>query len=313
MASAQTIGGALRAPWRIGVDIGGTFTDLVLADDAGATGVAKVPSVSADPSRGVFDALERLASDLHTSVAELLNRCGLFVHGSTVATNTMLEGTGAKVGLLSTRGFRDALELRRGLREDQWNHREPYAPVLVPRFLRHAVDGRIGADGTEIEPLAGADVEAGVRGFEAEGVEAIAIALFNSFLDPRHEVEAEALVRARWGGRWVTRSAAISPTMGEYERTSTAVVNAYLSPRTVDYLQALDDTLRARPQTSAPAAAVERRRRFRRSGRASAGEHPAERPGRRGRSARPLPESGGRGRPRGCRQSHLDGDWRHLV
>ena len=246
MASAQTIGGALRAPWRIGVDIGGTFTDLVLADDAGATGVAKVPSVSADPSRGVFDALERLASDLHTSVAELLNRCGLFVHGSTVATNTMLEGTGAKVGLLSTRGFRDALELRRGLREDQWNHREPYAPVLVPRFLRHAVDGRIGADGTEIEPLAGADVEAGVRGFEAEGVEAIAIALFNSFLDPRHEVEAEALVRARWGGRWVTRSAAISPTMGEYERTSTAVVNAYLSPRTVDYLQALDDTLRAR-------------------------------------------------------------------
>ena len=249
MANAQTTGRAVRAPWRIGVDVGGTFTDLVLADRDGETCVAKVPSVPADPSQGVLDAIERVATDLQISVDELVGGCSLFVHGSTVATNTMLEGNGAKVGLLTTRGFRDALELRRGVREDQWDHRKPYAPVLVPRFLRHAVDGRIGADGTEIEPLAAADVEAGVVGFEREGVEAIAIALFNSFLDDRHEVEAEEIVRARWGGRWVTRSTAVSPTMGEYERTSTAVVNAYLSPRTVDYLQALDDTLRARGLT----------------------------------------------------------------
>ena len=123
-------------PWRIGVDVGGTFTDLVLADQHGRSWVAKVPSVPADPSRGVLNAVASMADDLGQSVADVLSGCALFVHGSTVATNTMLEGKGAKVGLLTTEGFRDALELRRGLREDQWNHRVPYAPVLVPRYLR---------------------------------------------------------------------------------------------------------------------------------------------------------------------------------
>jgi N-methylhydantoinase A len=132
--SEQTIS-TLKAPWRIGIDVGGTFTDLMLADSAGVTRVAKVPSVPSDPSRGVLAALEHLAGDLGCTATRVLQDCALFVHGSTVATNTMLEGKGAKVGLLTTSGFRDALELRRGLREDQWNHRAPYAPVLVPRHL----------------------------------------------------------------------------------------------------------------------------------------------------------------------------------
>ena len=104
----------LEAPWRIGVDVGGTFTDLVLADAAGRTRVAKVPSVRADPSQGVLDAVERLAVALNMRLEALLAGTSLFVHGSTVATNTMLEGKGARVGLLTTSGFRDALELRRG-------------------------------------------------------------------------------------------------------------------------------------------------------------------------------------------------------
>ncbi|MGE0700984.1 MAG: hydantoinase B/oxoprolinase family protein, partial [Hyphomicrobiaceae bacterium] len=235
---------ALRAPWRIGIDVGGTFTDLVLTDSAATRRVVKVPSVPADPSRGVIAALERLAGDMNGSVRDVLGGCALLVHGSTVATNRMLEGKGAKVGLLTTDGFRDALEIRRGLREDQWNHRAPYAPVLVPRYLRHGVRGRIDRDGSEHAPLVTEDIDRALAAFETEGVEAVAIAFFNSFLEGGHEAAAAARVKARWPNAWVTASAALSPAMGEYERTSTAVVNAALSPGIVSYLRSLDARLR---------------------------------------------------------------------
>ncbi len=236
------------APWRIGVDVGGTFTDLVLADRSGRTWVAKVPSVPADPSEGVMNGLARLAEDLGMGTSQLLVDCGLFVHGSTVATNTVLEGKGAKVALLTTDGFRDALEIRRGLREDQWDHRAPYAPVLVPRYLRRGVKGRIDAGGNEIEPLDPDSVRAALRSIqdETEGeepVEAIAVALFNSFVDATHEEQVVALLAHEWEGQWITASADISPMMGEYERTSTAVMNAALSPRIVAYLRSLETQL----------------------------------------------------------------------
>lgn len=234
----------LIAPWRIGVDVGGTFTDLVLTDNAGASVVVKVPSVPADPSQGVLAALARAAGNLGCGVPQLLRDCALFVHGSTVATNRMLEGKGARVGLLTTHGFRDALEIRRGLREDQWNHRKPFAPVLVPRYLRLGVGGRIDRDGGEYAPLATADIDAALTAFAAEGVEAVAIAFFNSFLNDAHEAAAAARINARWPDAWITTSAALSPIMGEYERTSTAVVNAALAPGIVPYLRNLDGQLR---------------------------------------------------------------------
>ena len=233
-------------PWRIGVDVGGTFTDLVMGDPTGAVWVAKVPSVPADPSQGVLAALERLAADLGTDVDRVLAGCGLFIHGSTVATNTMLEGKGARVGLLTTEGFRDALEIRRGVREDQWDHRAPYPPVLVPRYLRQPVGGRIDKHGAEMDPLVDADVATAAEAFAGEGVEAVAIALFNSFRSEAHEEQAEATLRRHWDGDWVSRSAAVAPIMGEYERTSTAVVNASIAPRVVTYLRALDAELRRR-------------------------------------------------------------------
>ncbi len=232
-------------PWRIGVDVGGTFTDLVLADAQGGTWLAKVPSVPADPSRGVLDALTSIAGDIGLTRPQVLESCSLFVHGSTVATNTMLEGKGAEVGLITTEGFRDALEIRRGLRADQWDHRRPYAPVLVPRSRRIGVGGRIDADGSEHVALSAADVASAVEAFEAEGVEAIAVSLLNSFVNDAHEQAVADIVEDRWDGRWVTSSAELSPLMGEYERTSTAVINAALSPRTVSYLEALQQQLTA--------------------------------------------------------------------
>ena len=250
-ASNGTAAGADRSqrrpvtPWRIGVDVGGTFTDLVLADDHGDTWVAKVPSVPADPSRGVHAALARVAVDAGLPLDEVLAGCSLFVHGSTVATNTMLEGTGATVGLIGTDGFRDTLEIRRGLREDQWNHRAPYAPVLVPRYLRATVPGRVDADGTEHAPLDLSDLGEILDCFDSHNVEAVAVAFMNSFVNDAHEQAAVEAVRDLWDGDWVTASAAVSPLMGEYERTSTAVVNAALSPKIVSYLQSLNDDLAA--------------------------------------------------------------------
>ena len=235
---------ALKAPWRIGIDVGGTFTDLVLTDSGAVSHVVKVPSIPADPSQGVLSALERLARNLDCTVKDVLRDCVLFVHGSTIATNRMLEGKGAKVGLLTTEGFRDALEIRRGLREDQWHHRQPFAPVLVPRYLRRGVGGRIASDGSEYAPLVAEDIDAALAAFEAEGVQAVAIAFFNSFLDGKHEAEAAAHVRQRRNDAWITTSAALSPMMGEYERTSTAVVNATLAPGIVTYLRNLDVKLR---------------------------------------------------------------------
>lgn len=243
MADPTTATPQPQAPWRIGVDVGGTFTDLVLADATGATWVVKVPSVPADPSRGVLEAAQRLADDLGLPLAQVFAQCTLFVHGSTIATNTMLESKGARVGLIATEGFRDTLEIRRGLREDQWNHRQPYAPVLVPRYLRKTVPGRIDCDGTEHRPLDLSGLAEIVAGFDAEGVEAIAVALMNSFVNDRHELAVADALAKIWAGRWVATSAAVSPLMGEYERTSTAVVNAALSPRIVAYLRSLDREL----------------------------------------------------------------------
>ena len=234
----------LGAPWRIGVDVGGTFTDMVLRDSAGAVRIYKAPSVPADPSEGVLGVLRLAAQQLDLPLTALLRDCALFVHGSTVATNTILEKKGAKVGMLTTEGFRDSLEIRRGIRENQWDHRAPFPPVLAPRYLRLPVRGRIGADGKELAPLVAGDVDAAARVFADEGVESVAVCLFNSFLDGAHEHAVGAQLAKSWTGKWISLSSEVMPTMGEYERGSTAVVNAYIAPKVTSYLGALDAQLR---------------------------------------------------------------------
>lgn len=230
MAAAQS--------FRIGVDIGGTFTDMVLVS-GGDIRVVKVPTVPADPAAGVVDALEKAASILRRSVAELLRACEFFVHGSTVATNTIVEGKGAKVGLLTTDGFRDALEIRRGLRESPWAHRRPYAPVLVPRFLRRTVAGRIDRDGTVVTPLSTDHIQSAAAAFAASQVDSVAICLYNGYLNRAEEEVAAAALRAHGVSVPLSLSSVIAPLAGEYERTSTVVMNAYIGPKTTSYLSNL--------------------------------------------------------------------------
>jgi N-methylhydantoinase A len=148
--------------------------------------------------------------------------------------------------MLVTRGFRDSLEIRRGIRKNAWDHRTPFPPPLAPRYLRLPVGGRIDRRGEELEPLCTGDIRAAVRTFREENVSSIAICLFNSYLDDRHEREAAALLEQEYAEAWVTLSSAVAPIMGEYERSSTAVLNAYVSPSIVSYVRRLAAALAER-------------------------------------------------------------------
>src|SRR3954465_3009802 len=161
----DSVSPTLTAPWRIGVDVGGTFTDMVLRDSVGGGRSSKAPSVPTDPSEGVLGVLRLAAQQLDLPLSALLRDCALFVHGSTVATNTILEKKGARVGMLTTDGFRDSLEIRRGIRDNQWDHRAPFPPVLAPRYVRLPARGRIAADGKELAPLVAEDVDAAAKVF----------------------------------------------------------------------------------------------------------------------------------------------------
>ncbi|MCT8974320.1 hydantoinase/oxoprolinase family protein [Microbaculum marinisediminis] len=233
-------------PWRIGVDIGGTFTDMILVDAAGDMFVFKEPSVPSNPAEGVLATLASAERYFRFGQSEILAGCDLFIHGSTVATNTVLEHKGAKVGLITTEGFRDSLEIRRGIRFHQWDHRAPYPEVLVPRYLRRPVAGRIDSKGGERIPL---DREALARALDelaGDGVESLAVALLNAYVNPVHEKAAAEVVAEKGGFDWLSVSTDIAPILGEYERTSTTVLNAYIAPRVVTYLETLNEALQNR-------------------------------------------------------------------
>ncbi len=234
--------------WRcaIAIDVGGTFTDIAIVRTDGRRHSGKVPSVPADPSVGVFAAIDAIAAEVDLDAGDILTRCDRFVHGSTVATNAVLTGDLARVGLITTAGFRDTLEIRRGIRADQWDHRAPWPPVLVPRHLRIGVAGRVAPDGTESEPLDEPAVERAIAHLSAEGVDSVAICLLHSYANPVHETRAAELTRTAWPGALTTVSSELTPHLGEYARTSTAVVNAALVPKIGAYLSRLADGLHDR-------------------------------------------------------------------
>ena len=234
----------LVPPYRVGVDIGGTFTDLVMVDAKGAVRAFKSPSVPSDPTEGVLSAVKLAAQALDTTIETFLSNTALFVHGSTIATNTLLEKKGAKVGLLVTQGFRNSLEIRRSIRENVWDHRRPFPEVLVPRYLRMPVEERMEHDGTVRIPFNPNSIAEASKTFADEGVDAVAICLLHSYANPAHEKLAKAELQRLMPDVWITISSEIAPTIGEYERVSTTVVNAYVAKRVVPYLQNLSTRLR---------------------------------------------------------------------
>jgi N-methylhydantoinase A len=223
---------------RVATDIGGTFTDLVYLDErSGQMGVAKVSSTPHDPAEGVIDVVA--AAGLRA--AEI----GTFLHGCTVVINAITERKGVRTALVTTAGFRDVLEIGRGNRPDMYNLLSHKPPPFVPRRLRFEARERVGWDGAVLEPLRIEDLEAIAEACRREGVEAVAICFLHAYAHTDHEERCQARLRELLPGVFVTRSSEVTREWREFERTSTAAMNAYVGPIVDGYLSGLEAQLSA--------------------------------------------------------------------
>ena len=229
--------------WRMGVDIGGTFTDVALVDDAsGRIGVAKVPSTPADLAQAVLAAIELAMGRNGVAPAAV----GLLSHATTVVTNAILEERGARAALIATRGFRDVLELRRSARGKLYDLFQDAPATLIPRRRRFEITERVGADGGIITPLAENEIDGLIAALRKAKVEAVAISLLFSFLNPTHERTLGARLRAALPHVPVYLSCDVLPEIKEFERTSTTAVCAYVGPILASYLDRVGEATRQR-------------------------------------------------------------------
>ena len=229
--------------YKIGIDVGGTFTDFVVAKESESPRYFKTSSTPADPSEGVLTGLRQVADAFAMSLQELLAATDLIIHGTTVATNTLVERRGAKVGLITTEGFRDLLEMREGLKEDRYNLRMTPVEPLVPRYLRVGIRERTRSNGAVETALDGESLDQALDYLEKEGVEALAVCFLFSYLNPSHEQQALEKIRSRFPGAYVSLSHQILPQIKEFERLSTTVVNSYVGPVFGEYLKNLQERL----------------------------------------------------------------------
>src|SRR5438093_8560155 len=231
--------------FNIGIDVGGTFTDFVVVRDADAPRYFKTHSTPHDPSEGVITGLRDVATAYDLTPEQLLAATALVIHGTTVATNTLVERKGARVGLLTTAGFRDLLEMREGMKEDRYNLRMTPVEPLVPRSLRLGVPERVRWNGEVATPLDEVAVDRALSEFEREGVEALAVCLLFSYMNPAHEQRIAELIRARVPGMYLSLSHEILPQIKEFDRLSTTVVNSYVGPVFGEYLRHLKERFAA--------------------------------------------------------------------
>ncbi|MXY41376.1 MAG: hydantoinase/oxoprolinase family protein [Rhodospirillaceae bacterium] len=230
--------------YQIGIDVGGTFTDFLLSG-GGAGRIFKVLSTPDDPSDAVMAGLAEIAAAEGKTPEAFLAGVQRIVHGTTVTTNAVLTGATAKTGLLTTHGFRDALQMRRGIREELYNNKFVAPKPLVPRRLRLPVRGRILATGEEASPLEPDDVATAAQVFRGAGVQAVAICFMHAYANPAHERAAAAQLRALMPEAYVSASADVLPQVRYYERTSTTVLNAAVGPILKRYLERLTGRLDA--------------------------------------------------------------------
>ncbi|WP_407175264.1 hydantoinase/oxoprolinase family protein [Bradyrhizobium sp. STM 3562] len=228
----------------IGIDVGGTFTDLVAIDESGRTVFAKSPSTPQDQSIGVMAGLDELARRLGLSVGEMLAQTQRLVHGTTVATNALLERKGARVALLTTAGHRDVLEMREGLKPNRYDLRNPPPEPLVPRELRFGVRERLKANGEVLTPLDQDSLGEAIAAIKTSGATSVAICFLHAYRNPAHELAAAERLARELPDVNVSCSSDVLPQIKEYERVSTTVVNAYVGPVVRRYLERLERRLR---------------------------------------------------------------------
>ena len=222
--------------YTIGIDVGGTFTDVVVSGPDGRTIIAKAATTPADQSDGVLEGVALAAERLGLTARDLLTATSRIVHGTTVATNALLEGKAARVGLLTTEGHRDVIEMREGLKPERYNMRMTPPEPLVPRRLRLGVRERMRPDGSVETALDHASLNAAIEQLAAEDVRAVSICFLHAWRNPEHERQAEAAVRARLQHAYVTTSSDVLPQIKEFERFSTTVANAAVGPVIENYL-----------------------------------------------------------------------------
>ncbi|WP_458757075.1 hydantoinase/oxoprolinase family protein [Afipia sp. TerB] len=227
----------------IGVDVGGTYTDLVAIDETGRTVFAKSPSTPADQSVGVMTGLKELARRLGTTRADMLAATSRLVHGTTVATNALLERKGAKVVLVTTEGHRDVIEMREGLKGDRYDLRTPPPEPLVPRELRFGVRERIKASGDVLIPLDETSAGETIESIRRSGAQSVAICFLHSYRNPAHEIAMAERIARELPDINISRSSDVLPQIQEFERFSTTMVNAYVAPPVRRYLTSLEKRL----------------------------------------------------------------------
>ena len=232
--------------YRIGVDVGGTFTDIICVTPAGDVTLDKTPTTPDDQSTGVMKGLEQLAARFGISMSQLCGDIDILVHGTTTADNTMIEMNGAATGLLVTEGHRDEIEMRRVHKEEIWDPSYPAPPPIARRRARIPIAERIDFHGDVLTPLDEDAVRRGVQRLRKLGVRSIAIMFLFSFVNPKHERRAAEIVREEFPDvDHISLSHEVMPRGPEFERTSTTLVNAYVAPRIASYIGHLQEKLRA--------------------------------------------------------------------
>jgi N-methylhydantoinase A len=228
--------------FRLGCDIGGTFTDFVLVnDETGEFSIYKCLTTPSDPSDAVETGIRGLAEQTPGFLPDVAE----IIHGTTLVINAIIERKGARTGLITTKGFRDVLELGREIRYDAYDIFSEYPKPLVPRALRVEVDERIASDGRVLRPLNADDVKQAVDSLQKAGIESVAICLINSYENAQHEQAVKSLVNELAPDWSVSASYEVLPQIREYERTCTTATNAYVKPITVKYLQKLFSRLQS--------------------------------------------------------------------
>ncbi len=231
-----------RQTYRVGVDIGGTFTDIfLLSNDGGEIAIGKVLTTPRDPASAVVNGLQALLAEREIAPASVTH----LVHGTTLITNAIIERKGAKTGLITTKGFRDALEIGRERRYDIYDISLENPEPLVPRFLRREVNERLDNTGQVMTPLDPQEALTVIRGLVNDGIDALAVCLLHSFRNPTHELLIKKLVAEHFPRLICSLSCEVMPEIREYERTSTTVANVYVKPLAQQYLNKLNADLRA--------------------------------------------------------------------
>jgi len=230
---------------RICVDVGGTFTDLVMLDDRETVRISKSPTTPEDHAQGVLDCLGLVSDEVRTSARDLLERCTYFAHGSTIITNAVIEGKVAKVGFLVTRGFRDILSVREAGKDNPFNMREDFPQPYIPRYLTLPVTERISAEGKIKIPMDEDEVKQALEKLIGEyRVEAVAVCFLWSIMNPVHETRVREIAAREWPDVICVLSSEVNPIIREYRRASSTAIEASVRPLTQRYVSGVDSKLK---------------------------------------------------------------------